>query len=105
MAIQAGGALPANVAHDIATRGLDFHPDNEFLALMTKAGADSALIAPLKAAKVNDEGAAKPDMELLRKLSDAAVLMKSKKYDDAATTLSEALDASFARMEKGLCDG
>jgi hypothetical protein len=38
IAIQAGGALPANVAHDIATRGLNFHPDDEFLALMTKAG-------------------------------------------------------------------
>jgi thioredoxin-like negative regulator of GroEL len=59
------------------------------------------VIAALEAAKVNSEGAAKPDMELLRKLSDAAVLMKSKKYDDAATTLSEALDASFARMETG----
>lgn len=101
MAIQAGGALPTNVAHDIAKRGLNFHPDDEFLTLMTKAGADSAVIAALKAAKVNGEGAPKPDMELLRKLSDAAVLMKSKKYDDAATTLSEALDASFARMETG----
>jgi len=101
MAIQAGGGLPANVAHDIAKRGLSFHPDDEFLALMTKAGADASVIAALKAAKVNNEGAAKPDMELLRKLCDAAVSMKSKKYDDAATTLSEALDASFARMETG----
>jgi len=101
MAVQAGGALPANLAHDIATRGLNFHPDDAFLALMTQAGADASVIAALKASKVNNEGAAKPDMELLRKLSDAAVLMKSKKYDDAATTLSEALDASFARMETG----
>jgi len=101
MAILAGGGLPANVAHDIAKRGLNFHPDVEFLALMTKAGADAAVIAALKAAKVTGEGAAKPDLELLGKLRDAAVLIKSKKYDDAATMLSEALDASSARMETG----
>jgi hypothetical protein len=101
MAIQAGGALPVNVAHDIATRGLTFHPDDELLGLLTKAGADAGVIAALKAAKVNDDGAAKPDMELLRKLSDAGVMMKSRKYDDAASKLSEALDASFARMETG----
>jgi hypothetical protein len=39
-------------------------------------------------------------MELLRKLCDAAVSMKSKKYDDAATTLSEALDARALRAWK-----
>jgi tetratricopeptide (TPR) repeat protein len=101
MAIQAGGALPENIVHDIATRGLNFHPDDEFLGLMTKAGADAGVIGALKAARVNEEGAPKPDVELLRKLSDAAVLMKRKQYDDAAAKLSEALDASFARMETG----
>jgi tetratricopeptide (TPR) repeat protein len=101
MAIQAGGALPGNVAHDIATRGLTFHPDDEFLGLMTKTGADAGVIAALKAAKVTDDGVAKPDKELLQKLSDAAVMMKSRQYDDAAGKLSEALDASFARMETG----
>lgn len=101
MAIQAGGALPENIAHDIATRGLNFHPDDEFLGLMNKAGADATVIGALKAAKVNDEGAPKPDVDLLRKLSDAAVFMKQKEYDNAAAKLSEALDASFARMETG----
>jgi len=101
MAIQAGGALPANIAHDISTRGINFHPDEEFLALMTKAGADAGVIAALKAAKAGSEPVSKPDMELLAKVSDAAVLMKDRKYDDAASKLSEALDSSFARMETG----
>ena len=101
MAIQAGGALPENISHDVATRGLNFHPNAEFLALMSKAGADITVIAALKAAKVSADSAPAPDLDLLRKLSDAAVLMKSRKFDEAASTLSEALDASFARMETG----
>ena len=53
MAVQVGGALPANLANDFATRGISFRPDDEFLALMTKAGVDAGVIAALKA-KVND---------------------------------------------------
>jgi len=101
MSIQAGGALAENIAHDIATRGINFHPDEEFLGLMTKAGADLRVITALKAAKVSGDAAVKPDMELMRKLSTAAVLMKDRKYDDASTQLSDALDMSFARMETG----
>jgi len=100
MAIQAGGALPANIAHDVATRGLGFRPDDEFLTLMKNAGADATVISALKAAKVSDSGT-KPDMELLRSLSEAAVLMKSRKYGEAATKLSDTLDTSFARIETG----
>ncbi|HEV2398364.1 MAG TPA: tetratricopeptide repeat protein [Candidatus Sulfotelmatobacter sp.] len=101
MAIQAGGALPENIAHDIATRGLNFPADEAFLALMKKAGADAKALAALKSAKVDDHDTVKPDMELLGKLSDAAVLMRERKYDDASAKLSEALDTSFARMETG----
>jgi tetratricopeptide (TPR) repeat protein len=101
MAIEAGGALQENIAHDISTRGLNFHPDDVFLGLMKKAGADGGVIGALKTAKVSDQDAVKPDMELLGKLSDAAVLMKQRKYDEASTKLSEALDSSFARMETG----
>lgn len=101
MAIEAGGALQENIAHDIATHGLNFHPDDAFLALMKRAGADTVVIAALKRATVTDPNAGKPDMELLGKLSDAAVLMKQRKYDEASTKLSEALDKSFARMETG----
>jgi hypothetical protein len=62
MAIQAGGALAENIAHDITTRGINFHPDENFLALMTKAGADARVLTALKTATVSGD-AAKPDME------------------------------------------
>lgn len=101
MALQAGGALPANMAYDITTRGLNFHPEGDFIELMTRAGADASLISVLKSAKVTDDGAVKPDMALLQQLADAATLMKNKQYADAGAKLSEALDASFARLETG----
>jgi tetratricopeptide (TPR) repeat protein len=101
MALEAAGVFPANVVHDVNARGLAFQPDADFLSLMTKAGADASVISALKAAKVAASGQVNPDMDLLRKLSDAAVLMKEKKYPEAGAKLSEALDASFARMETG----
>ena len=100
MALEAGGALQANIAHDVAVRGINFHPDGDFLALMTKAGADAGVVAALKGAKVT-EGPAPQDKQLLQQLCDAAVLMKNKQYGDAADKLSDALNASFARMETG----
>ncbi|MGB8062027.1 MAG: tetratricopeptide repeat protein [Candidatus Sulfotelmatobacter sp.] len=101
LAVQAGGALEANIAHDITTRGLNFHPTDEFLLLMKKAGADETVMKALKTAKLDASAEAKPDQELLQQLSDAAALMKAKKYSDATTILSDALDKSFARLETG----
>src|SRR5579859_934931 len=101
MALEAGGALGANIAHDIAARGLNFHPDDSFFRLMTKAGAEASVIAALKAAKVNAETAPQPDKQLLEQLSDAATLMKNQQFAEAGSKLSDALDASFARMEVG----
>lgn len=103
MALQAGRALPENLAHDIEVRGLTFHPDDQFLALMKKAGADAKVLTALSKATVSGDikPDVKPDPELLVQLSDAAVLMKNARYADAGAKLNEALDRSFARMETG----
>jgi tetratricopeptide (TPR) repeat protein len=101
MALQAGGALPTNVVYDIAARGLSFHPDADFMSLLAKAGVNPSVIAALKRARVNDQGGAKPETDLLRQLADAAVLMKNRQYADAGAKLSDALDASSARLETG----
>jgi len=101
MALEAGGALQANIAHDIATRGLNFHPTADYLALFKNAGADEIILQALKSAKVDGSTDTKPDQQTLEQLSQAAVLMKAKKYAEATTLLSNSLDHSFARMETG----
>lgn len=101
MALEAGGALSANLVHDIQVRGLGFKPSADFGELMKKAGADASVLAALETAKVTVKGEAQPDQQLLQQLADAAVLMKNKQFHDAGEKLSEALDVSFARMETG----
>ena len=104
IALEAGGAMQENVAHDVATRGLNFHPDDDFLGQLKKAGADEGVLAAVKAAKVS-AGDAKPDKELLQQLASASLLIKDKHYYEAATVLSEALKASFAGPETGFVMG
>jgi tetratricopeptide (TPR) repeat protein len=99
LALEAGGALQGNIAHDISVRGLNFRPDEDFLSMMTAAGADATLISTIKTARV--DGDATPDKKLLQQLTDAAVLMNKKQYAEAGAKLSEALEVSFARMETG----
>jgi tetratricopeptide (TPR) repeat protein len=101
MALEAGGALQENIAHDIATRGLNFQPNEDFVALLKKAGADASVLDALKSAQVSASGEAQPDHQVLVELGDAGALMKQKKYVEAAKILSDALDSSFARMETG----
>ncbi len=105
LALQAGGTLPADLAHDVAARGLNFQPDAEFLAQLTKAGADATVITAVKAAKVTVAADSVPDKELLTQIANAAVLMKDKRYDEAAAELSQALKASFAGPETGFVMG
>src|SRR5579864_681753 len=104
IALEAGGALQENVVHHVTARGINFHPDDEFLALLKKTGADTTVLAALKTAKVSADDA-KPDRELLQQLSNAGILLKDKHYYEAATELSKALKASFAGPETGFVMG
>ena len=106
IALQAGGVLPESVAHDIAVRGLNFQPDEDFRTLMKTTGADATVLAALKAAKVTAPASdGKPDKELLKQLSTALVLIRDKRYDEAGTVLSRALESSFAGPETGFVMG
>ena len=82
---------------------MSFHPDDDYLAQLKKAGADATVLAAVKAAKVS--GDEKPDKELVQELSRAGVLIKEKHYYEAATELSKALKASFAGPETGFVMG
>src|ERR1700674_3650393 len=104
LALEAGGALQSNVAHHIVARGLNFHPDDQYLAQLKKVGADASVLAAVKAAKVSAD-AVKPDKELLQQLSSAGVMVRDKHYYEAATELNKALKASFAGPETGFVMG
>jgi tetratricopeptide (TPR) repeat protein len=99
MALQAGGGLPENVAQDIELRALSFLPDDNFLGLMKKAGADTKVLAALSKAKTTVFDKVTLDRELLVPLSEAAVLMKNQQYVEAGTKLNEVLGRSSAEME------
>jgi tetratricopeptide (TPR) repeat protein len=105
MALQAGGALPANIVHHIVTRGINFHPEEQYLAQLKRAGADASVLAAVKTAKVSASGDVQPDKELLQQISEAAVLIHDKKYFEAITQLSSALKSSFAGPETGFVMG
>src|SRR5450432_2384289 len=73
MALQAGGALPENIAREVNTRGLSFHPDADYIAQIKKAGADTALLSSLQNAKVMGTSDSETrDEESLQHLSNAA---------------------------------
>ena len=106
LALEAGGVLPANVAHEIGVRGLNFHPDAEFRAQLKTSGADAAIMTALNSAKVTTPASdGKPDKELLKQLNSALALMKDKRYDEAGAELSRALESSFAGPETGFVMG
>ena len=106
VALEAGGVLQTNVAHEIGVRGLNFHPDADYLALLRKAGADATVLDALAHAKVVSEASnEKPDKELPERLSRAAAFMKDKRYDEAAAQLSSAVKEDFAGIEAGFVMG
>src|ERR1700735_4903043 len=68
LALEVGGAMQANVVHHVAARGLNFQPDEDFLSLLKKAGADATVLTAVKNAKVSAD-AVKPEKELLGQLT------------------------------------
>jgi hypothetical protein len=87
LALEAGAVLPANVAHEIGVRGLNFHPDEDLRALLKTSGADAAVMTALHSAKITAPASdGKPDKELLKQLSSALVLMRDKRYDEGRAT-------------------
>jgi hypothetical protein len=70
VALEAGGALQANVVHEVSVRGLSFHPDEDYRAVLKKAGADATVLDAVAHAKVVPEaGKEKLDKALLEQLA------------------------------------
>lgn len=100
MALVSGGALSEDIAHEIGSRGLAFHPSDAYRALLATAGADDATIKAVSGARVDDASSAtsavtdEPD-SLLQDLANAGKLIRAKQYDEAAKALREAHDLQF----------
>src|ERR1700686_22420 len=106
LALVAGAGLPENVVHEIARRGLNFHPDQDYQAQLKRAGADKTVLTALLSAKVSaDGGDRNQDKELLEHLTGAAVLMQDGHDNEAIEEISAALNSSFARPETGFVMG
>jgi tetratricopeptide (TPR) repeat protein len=108
MAMIAGRSLPKNIAHEVATRGLAFHPSDTYLQQLKTAGAGSPVIEAVGKARVANPNNINPDKweaELLERLTRTSVLMNQQQYDKAIEQLTAALDASVASPEAGFVMG
>jgi tetratricopeptide (TPR) repeat protein len=97
LALVAGDALSENIAHDIASRGLAFIPNDAYRSELMTAGADARVLAALKTAKVSESSAGTGDKqgaELLQHLATAGKLIRAKQYDQAAQELDAALQST-----------
>lgn len=101
VALQVGGALPGNIVHDVKERGLSFHPDESFLALLKQAGADSVVLTAVSSANISANTDTAQDPELLKQMLKTADLLKSHRLDEAEAELNTALSTSFAAPETG----
>src|SRR6202040_3210978 len=75
-------------------RGVTFHPSSQYCARLEAAGADVAVLATLKSAKISTSAQSAEDrhhIEFLDHLTQAAGLMRSKRYDDAVRGLNASL--------------
>ena len=107
IALVAGAALPANVVHEIATRGLDFTPDETFRAHLKSIDADTAIFAVLKTARRSPIGtqSEKSHQVFLQHLASAARLINVQEYGDAAAELNAAIDGTADSPSVGFIVG
>jgi tetratricopeptide (TPR) repeat protein len=96
IALVAGNSLNEDVVLEIEMRGLAFHPSDPYRSLVYEAGGDARVLAALGNAKII-EGGMGPDSDavaqLLRHLSTAGKLIRTKQYDEATKELTAALQS------------
>src|SRR2546425_4104125 len=103
LALVAGGALRENVVHEIEANGLGFRPDDAFRSRLKAAGADATILAAVNAAKLVAAPSPQSESEkaVLQHISDAASLLKDKRFTEAAEELNAVLTAGWAGPESG----
>ena len=107
LALVAGAALPGNVVHEIAARGLDFNPDESFRSQLKSIGADATILSALKTAKRSPTGTQgeKSHQVFLAHLTAAARLTNTQDYDAATVELNAAIDCGSDSPSVGFIVG
>jgi tetratricopeptide (TPR) repeat protein len=107
IALVAGAALPANIVHEIAARGLDFNPDEPFRSQLKSIGADTTILSALKTAKRSPTGTQgeKSHQVFLAHLNAAARLINTQDYDAATVELNAAIDCGSDSPSVGFIVG
>lgn len=107
VALVSGNALPEDVAARIQNFGLAFTPDPAYHRLLQSAGADPRILTALDTAKVsqNATSSAPLDGASLQRLADAGPLLAQKKYEDAASAVSDAMAKGVPESDCGFVMG
>ena len=106
IALEAGGASAEDLVREISVRGLSFHPDGDYRAVLKTAGADSTVLAALDKAKITESAAdEKPAKELVHQLGASAVVMKDKRYNEAGEKLRHVAESGAAEPEAAFVTG
>lgn len=108
LALVAGNALPENIVNEIKSRGLGFHPDNQYRAQLETAGAEGTILAAFTSAKITGSVESSGDphhIEFLKHLAQAGGLMRKKSYTEAVRELNAALVANPENASVGFVMG
>jgi tetratricopeptide (TPR) repeat protein len=106
LALVAGGALPENIVNEIKSRGLAFHPGDQYRAQLETAGAESTILTALNMAKISVSVESSDDhVEFLQHLAQAGRLMRNRRYTEAVRELNAALAANPESVSVGFVMG
>ncbi len=105
VAMIAGGVTDEDITHEIRQRGLAFHSDSQYLALIKGEGGGATVIAALRDAKADDtEPAGQDTGKSIQHLANSSQFIDAKNYVPAAQELDAALQ-SGAPVEAGFVMG
>jgi len=107
LALVAGQSLPENIVADLAARGLDFTPDENYKSQLKIAGADSRVLAALDAAKTSSgtQSASPENVKLLQNLSVAGQKISAGRPSDAMNDVNAALATGSGHSAVGFVMG
>jgi hypothetical protein len=108
LALVAGNALPENIVNEIKSRGLAFHPDDQYRAQLETAGAERTILTGLNMARISVSVESSNDphhVEFLKNLALAGSLMRKKSYTEAVRELNAALAANPESASVGFVMG